>query len=169
MKIVPAPSPNGTNHERLFLLRMPLRNPSGAYDQAQPGPGMSSKVELEGLLCEVLSGHQLQHARDLLSQIDATEVDAIEDEESEVGRREKSREAMRSFLRDKQASDDEIDELFAMLDGEDDLPRNATEGDAGGRFAKQRQAFDRAAGSIASGYDYFPGAARISNAGGSGS
>jgi hypothetical protein len=33
-RIEPMPSPNGTNHERLFIVRLPRSNP-GTYDSAE--------------------------------------------------------------------------------------------------------------------------------------
>jgi hypothetical protein len=168
------------------------------------------RVALEEVICEALSGQEQQRALEILAQhLPAGYVpreEAEDEEEADRGRREASREAMRELLKARGASDNELEELFQMIDGLDgDLPRNGTAGGAGGRLADKardrRLARDAAierdfyalfpeaarldgtplygeqpdrsiatdgAGSVASGYDYFPSAARIVQAGGVG-
>jgi hypothetical protein len=65
----------------------------------------------------------------------------VEDEEQEE---HPARERMRGFLQNKGATDEDVEELFAMLD---EMPRNAREGGMGGRLSEyDREARDRKRG-----------------------
>ena len=44
LKFSPAPSPNGTNHEKLFLVRLGRNPVGGAYDQALDPEELRVKV-----------------------------------------------------------------------------------------------------------------------------
>jgi hypothetical protein len=114
-----------------------------AFDSRNIGaiPGTSSKMELEEMLCTVLSGHELQRARDLLHSIDADDGDgeveqpeAEDDEVDEQELREQRRRAMAKtadFLADRKGmSADQIETELR------DFPRNALHGGFGGRFSE---------------------------------
>ena len=108
------------------------------------------RCKLEELLCTVLSGHELQRARDLLHSIDADDGEADEgeleqqeaedgedDEETEEQLREQRRKTMANvadfFADRKNMSPDQIED--AMLD----FPRNALRGGFGGRFSEDER------------------------------
>ena len=123
-----------------------------AFDQRNIGPipGTTAKMRLEEMLCTVLSGHELQRARDLLHSIDADDGEADEgeleqqeaedgedDEETEEQLREQRRKTMAKvadfFADRKNMSPDQIED--AMLD----FPRNALRGGFGGRFSEDER------------------------------
>lgn len=115
MKAIPAPSPNGTNNERLFLVKMP-RQPLGALDAVklhgdEDAPDLAAlHAELSEMLAEVLSGPELEHA---INRLD---------------------ECLGGAAREYDGQDEE----------ENDLPRNSREGGMGGRVSEyEREARDR--------------------------
>jgi hypothetical protein len=153
MKLTPCPSPNGTNHERLFLLRVQTRNPAGAYDAAlsnDPDRGQLL-LKLERLLAEHLSGEALEKAQHLLHEhLGGHDYDRAFDDEPDPFAK------VRAFLREKGLSEDEVEEALA-------LPRNALSGGSGGAMAKDRRQLANDARGF---YRRFPEAQRIVNAGG---
>lgn len=144
-RITACPSPNGTNFERLYLIRR--SGPVGALDAAMKKVGDKMKmmgdedapdlgqlrVALEEILAKSLSETELEEARALLDQhlgsageydrqLDGEENDEHEDDEEDLG--------------------NQGDDL--------DMPRNAREHGQGGRLAelegrdrKRRMARDR--------------------------
>ncbi len=66
LKLSPAPSPAGTNIERLFLLRLGGKGPVGAYDEAPEG---ELRARLEELLAENLSGSAYASSIDTLNNL----------------------------------------------------------------------------------------------------
>jgi len=119
-----------------------MRGPRGAaYDAAlrrsgrddMPDPDVSPKVKLEDLLCELLSGPELQRARDILHSIDLIEAEDEEaesddDDADEQELREQRRRTMAKvadFLSKKNLSEDQIKESLR------DFPVNGLE-DLGG-------------------------------------
>jgi hypothetical protein len=129
MKRIPAPSPNGTNNERLFLVKMPHSQPLGALDAMKP--------------------HERAMRDEYLGRAEYDRAHEAEDEEESEGR-----SRMRAYLAERGCNDEDIDELFSMLDREpeaednveeeDDLQRNGREGSMGGRVSEyDREAGDR--------------------------
>jgi hypothetical protein len=117
-----------------------------AFDQALPGT--SAKVKLEEILCQILSGAELQHARDLLHGIDADDGEAtngeleqeeaeddedVDEEEGEEERREHRKRTMAKvadwLAREKHLNDEEI------FDAMKDFPAPGLE-HIGGRLAE---------------------------------
>ncbi len=117
--------------KKLGLDERLLSIPRLAFDQRNIGaiPGTSSKMELEEMLCTVLSGHELQRARDLLHSIDADDGEQLgaeddEDVDEEALREERRRAMARTagFLADRKGmSEDDIAETLS------DFPKNGLE------------------------------------------
>jgi hypothetical protein len=68
--MIPCPSPNGTNHERLFIVREPLMAMDEALDPdgVQAGAGAQAYEELCRFLADHLSPDDLGEAEVLLRQ-----------------------------------------------------------------------------------------------------
>ena len=77
-----APAPCGTNHERLFLVRLRKGSPAdGAYDEELNGPALRAK--LEEFLAANLSGNAYASSIDTLNNLLPAEYDHAADDEGD--------------------------------------------------------------------------------------
>ena len=67
LKFSPAPSPNGTNHEKLFLVRLGRKGPAGAYDEELDTAAL--RVKVGKLLAEHLDGHAYANSIDTMNNL----------------------------------------------------------------------------------------------------
>ena len=109
LKFSPAPSPNGTNHEKLFLVRLGRKGPAGAYDEELNGPALRAK--LEEFLAENLSGSAYASSIDTLNNLLPAEYDYAhqaddeDDEDDENDDAEAATERVLDFIREKLGGD----------------------------------------------------------------
>lgn len=111
LKLSPAPSPNGTNHEKLFLVRLGGNGPAGAYDEELDTAGLRAKLEF--MLAENLDGHAYAQALQSLENHLPNEYDyahqAEDDEDAENDDTEAAVEAaverIVGFIREKLGGD----------------------------------------------------------------
>jgi hypothetical protein len=162
----------GIDEKLLTLPRMAL---DGAFKARGKDAELSGepdlgalRVELEKLLCEHLSDHALQRARDALEQHlggaeydHAAASDEDDDEDDEQVRRRADR--IEDHLREHGLGEDDLEEARPYIEGaikeemkrrsnghdrhardrDDDLPRNALHGGMGGRQATAERDADR--------------------------
>jgi hypothetical protein len=158
MRLTPCPSPKGTNRENLYLLRLPRgTDPKGALDAAlrkakdkardsdpdQERDLTALRGKLEEFLAQALPESHYQSAMDLLDEhLPGGKVygEPVEDEEEYETLRSKlpdhaddDRERMANYMRDRGCSDAEIESVLEKM------PRNASEGGAGGRTSEDRR------------------------------
>ena len=67
LKFSPAPSPNGTNHEKLFLVRLGRKGPAGAYDEELDTAAL--RVKVGKLLAKHLDGHAYANSIDTMNNL----------------------------------------------------------------------------------------------------
>jgi hypothetical protein len=152
LRLEPAPSPNGTNREHLYLVKAPrpIANPQGALDAALRKRGHDADLgehdaefyrKLENLLQYHVPEEHLQAAISDLNEIcggkvygDVREHEADDDDFDEHPDHEKLHEfAEKHHLGDD--AEEELHELWSM-------PRNAREGGMGGRAVGDRHHAD---------------------------
>jgi hypothetical protein len=181
-RVEPCPSPNGTNKERLYLVKLPRSTPAGALDAAlrkvkdrkdgyddqpeeQERDLTALRGKLEQFLSQVLPDSHYQSALDLLTEagLPESKTYGVEDEEPE--HKYPDREQMRKYLQGQGFADDDIEEAISKM------PRSAIEGGMGGRTSeaddRRRGARDRrrmAGDSAADSFERMFGASRIKGA-----
>jgi len=144
LRLEPAPSPNGTNNERLFLLKVPRGvDPKGAMDSALKRYGRDAddlgerdtlRRRLEALLERHVHEDRLGEAlEDLATCYGDRKVYGDQDDDEHPDHERLSRFAEQHGL-----SDDAVEELHELWS----MPRNAREGGMGGRVG-EREADDR--------------------------
>jgi hypothetical protein len=181
LRLEPAPSPNGTNFARKFLITLPRGvDPKGALDAALKKVGRDADLgerddlrrSLEALLERHVQEDRLMEAiEDLNTVFGDRKVYGDRGREADDEEHEGHHEALREFAGRHGLSDDATEELVELS-----MPRNAREGGMGGRVHeaddrrrhgardRHRGAGDRrmAADSATDSFNrMFPGAARI--------
>jgi hypothetical protein len=177
------PSPTGRNAERLFLLKLPRgADVKGALDSvnrtmrrhgrdADLGEHDGLRGKLEALLQHHIDEDRVGEALEDLAEIFGDRKVYGDRHEADDETEHPALAKMRSFLTDKGASDEEVDELFEMLERDEMLPHNAF-GGQGGRVHEDRHRADdrhrrgadrrRMAGDATDSFNrFYPGAARI--------
>jgi hypothetical protein len=186
MRVTPCPSPRGTNHENLYLVRLPKSTPAGALDAAlrrakdrkvgrDDDPSQVNlgqlRQKLESYLQQALPEDQYQSAIDMLDeaglpggQFYGEPVDDADPDEVASSLRSKfpdhaddDREKMENFMRDKGCSDAEIESVLEKM------PRSAIEDRRRGGRDRRRGAMDRQL-SAADSFEAMFGAGRIKGA-----
>jgi hypothetical protein len=129
-RITPCPSPNGTNREKLYLVK--ARRELGALDGVKQHGDADTPdlgelhVALEELLTKVLSEGELQEALALLDQHLGASRDynhAHDEDDEDEEQQGTGRARMREFLGAKGVSDADIDDLFGRMGDLDEMPR----------------------------------------------
>lgn len=147
-KRIPAPSPRGTNFERLFITRSPL----AAYDEA-PGAGFDPVL---AFLKGKLSPADLQQFSEMLERMSDEPVVAADDAEAELRHKKltEALSALQNFVVEKLPAEDQarFDQLVEALLGaagdkgmgqDVDIDRTSALADRPGAPGKPLRAMDR--------------------------
>jgi hypothetical protein len=178
MKVTPCPSPRGTNHENLYLVKLPRNTPAGALDAAlrrakdrkvgrdeepeQERDLVKLRGRLEEFLSRVLPDSHYQSACDLMTEAGLPEGQTYGEVDDEDPDEEEFRskypdhiaDTVRRYMEGKGFSEDEIQEAISSS-----MPKNAIEDRRGARDRGRRHAMDSR--SAADRFEEMFGASRI--------